>query len=282
MDAQTQSTDYYIKSIEWLHARRKPLMIAAAAVLVIGLAWTFIAMHKAQEEADANTRFYSIPVDSLGSAAAPSTSLLGVTREYSGTPAGEYAQVLAAKDLFLEGKYPEAFRQFTAFIANYPDSTLIPQAKVGLAACLEAEGKANEAIQEYHKIILTYPSEMSIVSPAKLTMARLYEEIGKPQEALSYYAELARMLSQNQNDIWAQEARERAMLLLSQHPELLSALTNAAPAAPSMPQMGHPAGSPPTGTASAPQASPANAASGAQSLKLLPVPGASSNSTPKP
>jgi TolA-binding protein len=296
MDAQTQTTEMYVKALEWLHVRRKPLLIGAAAAAVIALVWAIWSWHNGQDEADANAQFFSTPVSGArGPVASSPAPLLELAREYPGTAAGEHARLLGAEELFTQGKYPEASQQFSDFINSYPESALIPQAKVGLAACLEAEGKSAQAIEEYHKLILTYPTEMNILSPAKLTLARLFDEGNQPQQALSYYSELARLLSQNPYDPWAAEARERAQLLLSKHPELMKAMNNAAPsAAPSGFNLGAP-GSAPAATPSpgatpapgpapspAPQPAPTSAPSGQQAPKLLTIPGGSSNSTGKP
>jgi tetratricopeptide (TPR) repeat protein len=292
MDAQTQSTDWYLKVVPWLHARRKRLLIGGIVVAVLGLAWAFWAWNKAKDEADANAQFFAAPLAiGMRSMGESPTALLNVASAYRGTAAGEHAQALAGEELFTQGKYPQAYQQFSDFIDNYPDSALIPQVSVGVAACLEAEGKTTEAIAKYHEIILTYPSEMSIVSPAKLTLARLYEASNQLQEALSYYAELARVLSQNPNDPWAAEARERAQLLVSKHPELMKALTSGAPSAPpsgfsildaTKAAGSKPATAPATGATPAPKTSPPAASSGNQDLNLLTIPGVSSNSTGKP
>jgi tetratricopeptide (TPR) repeat protein len=286
MDAETQSTDLYIRTMEWLHARRKPLLIGAIVVAVLGLAWAVIAWKKTQDETDANAQFFAAP--SLGLVRAGPVSIapwLEVAREYPGTPAGQHARVLAAEEMFSQGQYPEASQQFSDFLTTYPDSALVPQAKVGVAACLEAEGKTSDAIAKYHEIILAYPAEMSIVSPAKLTLARLYEEVNQPQQALSYYAELARMLKQNPYDPWASEANERAQLLISKHPELMKTLTSPAPSgAPAgftIPEAPTQAGSPPA-AAPAPKPSVPAAPAANGGLKLLTIPSAPSNSPGKP
>jgi tetratricopeptide (TPR) repeat protein len=287
MEAETQSTDSYIKVLAWLHARRKPLWTGGIAVVVIGLVWAVVAWKKVQDEADANTQFFAIPMASpmLPAPVSPS-SLLEVTKDHADTAVGEYAQALAAKELFTQGKYPEAYEQFADFINHYPDSSLVPQARLGLAACLEAEGKAADAIQKYHEIVLLYPSETSIVSPAKLTLARLYEEdLHQPQQALTYYAELARTLGQNPYDLWAQEARERAQFLVAKHPELLKMLTNSVARGPSLNEMGHEPGSEPAPSAApapASEVAPPAAAPAHSGLNLLPIPDTSSNSTSKP
>ena len=288
---QTQSSDWDIKILEWLHARRRPLLIGAVTVAVLGLAWAVISWKKAQDESDANAQFCSVPPeDVVRLGPASPAPLLEVAKEYPGTPAGEHARLLAAEELFGQASYAEAFKQFSDFINNYPDSPLIPQAKVGVAACLEAQGKTSEAISKYHEIVLGYPSEMSIVSPAKLTMARLYEELNQPQQALTFYAELARLAARNPYDPWASEARERAQLLVSKHPELLKSLNSAAPGGSTgefpvsgapRPPGGAPAMRPAANARPATKASPA-ATSANQGLKLLTMPGVSSNSTAKP
>jgi predicted negative regulator of RcsB-dependent stress response len=230
MDAQTQSTDVYIRVLGWLHARRKPLVIGVVVVAVIGAVWGFMAWKKAQDETDANAQIFAVPIGG-GPRSAPASPqpLLEVAREYPGTPAGEYAQLLAADILFNEGKYPEAGQQFSEFVDNHAESALVPEAKVGVAASLEAQGKISEAITKYHEIIVMYPSEMNIVSPAKLTLARLYDEDNKPELAFNFYVELTRLLNQNPYDPWAAEARERAQLLVAKHPELLKSQASAAP-----------------------------------------------------
>jgi predicted negative regulator of RcsB-dependent stress response len=269
MDAQSQSTDVYIKVLGWLHARRKPLVIGVVVAAVIGVVWGFMAWKKAQDETEANAQIFAVPIGgNLRSAPASPQPLLEVAKEYPGTAAGEYAQLLAADILFNQGKYPEAGQQFSEFADNHPESALVPEAKVGVAASLEAQGKTSEAITKYHDLILMYPSELNIVSPAKLTLARLYEEDNKPELAFNNYAELARLLNQNPYDPWGAEARERAQLLVGKYPELLKSQTSAAPS-------GSPTG---FSVSDAVKAAPTDN----QGPNLLTIPGASSNSTGKP
>ena len=169
---------------------------------------------------------------------------------------------------------PEAEREFARFIEEHPDDELAPQAKVGLAACLEAEGKVMDAIQKYHEIILAYPGEANIVSPAKLTVARLYEEGNQPQQAFAYYAELARLLSQNPYDPWAAEAQERARLLMVKYPELGRSQTSAAPGGFSVSEAAK--------AAAAVKSLEPKAAGTNPSVNLLSIPGAATKTGTKP
>jgi TolA-binding protein len=222
MEAEsTQSTERYLKTLAWLHANQKKLILGAIVVAAVALTLGVIAWQKSAAESEANADLLSMPLmtfHATGLEPAPAGPFLDLAKKRPDTTAGEYAALLGAGALFTEGKYPEAHQAFIGFIDRYPSSPLIPQAKVGLAASLEGEGKIADAAQKYQEIITTYSADANIVAPAKLTLARLDEALNKPEQAFSYYQDLARI--NNPYDPWAGEARERAQLLLAKHPEL--------------------------------------------------------------
>jgi predicted negative regulator of RcsB-dependent stress response len=230
MEAEsTQSTETYLKVLAWLHANQKKLMIGGGVAVAIALVAGFMAWHKAEIEADANAQLLAVPLSGYRGGQltqTPAEPFLKLANDSPDTSAGEYAELLGAATLFSEGKYPEAHQEFSKFIEGHPASGLLAQAKVGLAAALEGEGKVAEATQKYQEIVQVYSSEANISSPVKLTLARLYEEQNKPEQALTYYSELARI--NNPYDPWVAEARERGEMLLAKHPEL----RKAAPASP--------------------------------------------------
>lgn len=225
MEAEsTQSTDTYLKILAWLHANQKRLTIGGSIVVVIGLVIGYMSWQKSETESSANADLLHIPLFTIRGnqlVPTPAEPFMDVAKKYPDTSAGEYADLLAAEALFTSGKYPEAHQQFARFVDAYPASQLVSQAQMGIAASLEGEGKIPEAAQKYQEIISIYGSDPGIVSPAKLTLARLYEQLNKPELALNYYSELARI--NNPYDPWAAEARERGTLLLSKHPELRKA-----------------------------------------------------------
>jgi predicted negative regulator of RcsB-dependent stress response len=276
--SQTQSTETYYKVLAWLHANRKRLLIGIGVVAAVGLIAGFIAWRKGQEAADADAQLFELPV-----ASAPNTPViapvpsayLDLAREYPNTSAGEYAVLFGAESLFIDGNYPESQQEFSKYIEDHPESPLVAQAKVGVAACLEAEGKASDAIQKYQQIVSEYANELSITGPAKLTLGRLYEQANRPDQALTFYSELAR--SQNPYDPWAAEARERGELLLAKHPELRRTESAPSPAPFSISLPGTPSASAPPATTPAPETKTEN-----PTVNLLNIPGASSNVTGKP
>jgi predicted negative regulator of RcsB-dependent stress response len=284
MDAETTQSDMFYKLMAWLHANRKPILIAVIAAAVIALVAALVSWRKATEDLDANARLFSIPGavgTSMRSAPASPASLLDVAKEYPHTPGGEYSLLLGAEKLFLLNKYPEAQQDFAQFLADYPDSPLVPEARMGVAASIEGQGKTTEAIQKYQELLTAFPSEIHIVSPAKLTLARLLEQENQPQVALTYYSQLAQI--QNPYDPWAAEARERGQLLLAKHPELkpAEAPRQSAEAPFSLSQPGAKPPAPASAKAPPPsQAAPAPAKP-KSGPSFLQFPSASSNSAPK-
>lgn len=229
MEAQSaDATETYIKMLAWLHANRKMLIAVGVAAAVIGVVVGFVSWQKSEAETNADAQLLAVPLQTIhGNQIVPAqaTPFIDLAQKYPNTPAGEYAALLAAGALFTEGKFPEAHEQFQQFIDKFPESPLASQAQVGLAASLEGEGKISEATQKYQEILSTYTSEANIITPVKLTLARLYEQQNKPDKAFQLYLDLARV--NNPYDPWAAEARERGDSLLVKHPELQKMLAPA-------------------------------------------------------
>ncbi|MGO8698945.1 MAG: tetratricopeptide repeat protein [Limisphaerales bacterium] len=284
MDVETTQSDLFFRLMAWLHANRKRILIGAIAIAVIALVIGLFSWRKAAEDANANAHFFAIPgvvgISARAEVVSP-TPLLNVAQEYPETTAGAYGLLLGAEELFMQAKYPEAQQDFAKFLAQYPDSQLVPEARLGVAASIEAQGNIKEAVQKYQELVNAFPGETHISSPARLTLARLYEQENQPQLALGLYSQLAQ--SQNPYDPWAAEARERGQLLLAKHPELRKAEASPGPTATTAPfSLSQPAASSsaiaPAKAPSAAKPAPASAKSGPNFLQ---IPSPSSNSTPK-
>jgi len=205
----------------WLHTNRKRVVAGAIVAAVIAAVVLFVMWSNNQKEAGANQALLASP--SLLGGAAPgdplaAAALLKVNQDFSGTGAGAVAQLLAARELYLAGKFPEAGEQFSKFVAAHPSHPLVPQANVGIAACLEGQGKIPDAVQQYKKVTSLYPTSLNIVIPIKLTLGRLSEADNKPDQAVGFYKDLVSL--QDPQDPWVAEASERLRLLVAKHPEL--------------------------------------------------------------
>ena len=91
-----------------------------------------------------------------------------------------------------------------------------PTAAFGIAACLDAMDKTNEAQPAYQDVVNRYAGSV-VASQAKLGLARLYETKGDLAQALRVYDELARPAAAS---AWGAEASARREQLLAHHPEL--------------------------------------------------------------
>lgn len=224
MDETVESTETYFKLLDWLHANRKPLVIGGVAVAVIAVVWGIVSWQKTATETDADAQLMSIPLMILEQgrlAPTPAKPFIDLADQYPNAPAGQYGELLGAERLFLAGNYSDAQQAFSKFADQNPDSPLIVQAKYGLAACLEGEGKLSDSATKYQEIISGYPSDPGVVAPAKLTLARIDEQLNRLDQAMTLYQDLAR--NKSPYDPWAAEAQERGLALLIKHPEMRKA-----------------------------------------------------------
>ncbi len=207
----------------WLQTNRKRVLAGAIVVALIAAIAGFVMWNNNQKEASANQALLAAP-SLLGTAPpgdpAAAKALLGISQDYSGTSAGIAAQLLAARELFLGGKYADAQQELSKFVANHPGHPLVPQANVGIAACMEAQGKISDAVLQYKKVTSLYATSANIIIPVKLTLGRLSEADNKPDQAVIYYKDLASLIQNDPNDPWVAEAYERLRLLVAKHPEL--------------------------------------------------------------
>ncbi|MEO6034483.1 MAG: tetratricopeptide repeat protein [Verrucomicrobiota bacterium] len=221
MQSETTNESWSFDSfVEWIYLNRVSVGIGLGLLILVGSGVALTKWRKNQNETNANEALFALP-SALPSSRRKVEPQAGdfqkVGAEYSGTLAGERAELIAAGLLFTEGKYAEAQKQFAKFQGAHEGSPLLAQAAIGVAASLEAEGKINEAVPKYQEAISKYSSE-NIVSPAKLTLARLLETQNKPAEALKLYEDLSR--GNNPYDSWSAEASERREQLFQKYPNL--------------------------------------------------------------
>jgi TolA-binding protein len=86
-----------------------------------------------------------------------------VISRYPGTPAGGSAYLLLADKQRNEQKFAESNATLQAFIDKRPDHELVPTAELTKAANLEAMGKSDEALTTYQQVATRYAN--SFVAP---------------------------------------------------------------------------------------------------------------------
>ncbi|HXG49503.1 MAG TPA: tetratricopeptide repeat protein [Methylomirabilota bacterium] len=218
MQQESSESSAILSLLAWIEVNKKKLGIIAIASVAVILAIVVIVNYRNQAETRASEALSEIKLPLGASAEVPAglvESLLAVARDHQGTKAAARALLLAGGYLYAEKKYAEAHQQFTRVIQDYSESEWIPQAMLGSAASLEAQGKTAEAVAEYDKLRKRF-SNHAVTDEAKMALARLYEA-DKPEEAYKLYDELAKA---NPTSGLGAEAGLRKEELKDKRPEL--------------------------------------------------------------
>jgi len=223
MSSDTTQTVGIYEFLAWLETNKRAVMIGFAALVVVWFAVEVYQYRSEQVEVAASDALLKLktPVGGDTNPPASASEYLKVAEQYPHTGAGQRALMLAAAGLFAEGKYGQAHDQFAKFLRDNPQSPFAATAAYGVATCLEAEGKQDEAMAAYQNLPVRFPGA-GVLSDAKLAMARIYEAKKQPEAALRLYDEITKA---GMMDSSASEAYLRRNDLLTQHPEL--AKTNA-------------------------------------------------------
>jgi len=224
MDSETPQSSRFYEFLAWVELNKKNLAIGAAVFVALLFGYFVYQWYSNEQEAAANQALSAIrstPTSAVMLPEPKAQEYLKVANKFGGTSAGERALLMAAADLYAQGKYQEAQAQFERFLKNYSHGPLAPQAVYGVAACLDALNKVDEALAKYQDVIARYPSE-PVAGQAKLAMGRLYEAKNQSELALKMYEDLTKG---NPASVWSAEARALREALLQSHPNL--APTNA-------------------------------------------------------
>jgi predicted negative regulator of RcsB-dependent stress response len=220
MDTQPKySADIY-GLVAWANENRKRLLVALAILAAVGVITGVYFWHSNYQTDSAAAALDRI----MGSDPA---QFIEVANQYPTTTSAARALLIAGQLQFAAGKYDQAQATFQRFMAEHSDYGLVNQGAVGVAACLEAQGKAAEAAARYEEISRR-PQDSTTIQ-AQAALARLYVVQGKNDQALRQYAAL---LQGGVNDSWHNEARVEVQDLLLKHPELRQKLAPPPAAAP--------------------------------------------------
>ena len=220
MSSQSTESTASVEFLAWLEVNKKRVIIAAVAIGAVAGVLALYRYHQNEVEAQANQALFKI--QAAAESAGPdkkspdAAGLIKVADEFKGTSAGSRARLLAAGALFEGGKYAESRAQFENYLQQDPSSTFASTAAYGIAASLDAEGKAPEAIAAYQNVVARYGTSAA-ATQAKLALAGLNEGRKDFTQALRLYGELTGTTAQT---AWSMEAMQRREALLREHPEL--------------------------------------------------------------
>ena len=176
----------------WLETNRKQALWGLAGLVVLGLLIAFFVWHKGEKEITASEELSNVAVPLLignSSRSDLSGAFLKLAATYPQSSAGARALLLAAANLFVEGKYDQAKTQFEKFTREHHYSPFLAEALLGVAASLDAQGKLNEAATAYKDLIERHPNA-TVLPQAKFALANLYEAQNKPDQARALFEDV--------------------------------------------------------------------------------------------
>jgi tetratricopeptide (TPR) repeat protein len=181
------------KALAWFDANKRPVLWAAGICLIVGVVVWFLLWQRGQKELAANNALSGITLAQMTGTARQESpeAYLKVAADFPNSSAGARALLLAAGNLFTNGKFPESQALFERFTREYHGSPLLSEGLIGIAAALEAQAKNDQAVSAYKDLIARHPGE-SVIPQAKFSLARLYEAQNKPEMARDLYQDVER------------------------------------------------------------------------------------------
>lgn len=123
------------------------------------------------------------------------------------------AQYEEAFQLLRDGNYPRAASEFSAFLRTFPESVLASNAQYWLAECYYGQRRFQEAIDEFERVFLLYPTSTKV--PASLLkIGYSHLERQDAATARSVFQQLIRTYPQSPEALKAQSRLQEANALL--------------------------------------------------------------------
>ena len=132
-----------------------------------------------------------------------------VIARYPNTPAGADAYLLLAEAQRSEKKFADANATLQVFVTKNPNHEFVSTARMAMAANLESMGKRDEALAMYQQIASIYPKSFN-APLALLSQAYILKSQNRNQEARRICETI---LTQYRESVWVGEAMQQLRLL---------------------------------------------------------------------
>jgi len=196
------------RAADYMSANANVVLGIAAAVVVAIVLVVFWARGQAQKAREADVRFAQvIAAFSAGQSEPAAQIAITMQSEFAGSRAAILATYIAGRCQLQLGKFPEAEESFRKYIASASKAPFYAQAATrGLAAAVEAQGRAAEAAALYQEAAAALPEPLA--SEARLDAARALRVAGSLDQAKDL---LESIVAQN-TDLTSQARIELALL----------------------------------------------------------------------
>jgi TolA-binding protein len=173
---------------------RTPLLISIAAVVLIGgyATWSFLDRQKREQEAAA-----------LHASGTTAEIRRQVVERFPGSSRAAVALLDLAGEARNAADFAGAMDYYSRFVTDFPKHPARPGAELAVASCLEAQGKKEEALAAYERLIQARPAH-PYAGAAALGAARIHKDLGRTSAARQV---LNDFISQNTRSAFLDEAR---------------------------------------------------------------------------
>jgi len=203
-------------TVRFVQAHRIAIVVAAV-VLAIGLSVaTGFWWQEQKREAEASrllgNGLAAMRTDQPGSSGNSEEAaklFQDVVKQFPKTQSGEEALIALGNVQYGAGKMDEALASFAQYLTTFPRGRFTMEAGLGKAYAQEAKGDLQGAAQTLSQI-LEQDKNNPLAGEAYMTLARLYEEMKKPDDAMRVYGQVAEEYPQTR---WAENALQRMSAL---------------------------------------------------------------------
>ena len=202
--------------LRFIEAHRMAIMAAAIGVVVtLGAAgaYAWYRIHQTQLARSALAEAeQAMQVETPGKPANTDEAMKrfeAVAKNYQGTGSAEEALIRLGNLQYEAGKLDEARTAFADYLNTYSRGRFILMAAIGKAYVDEAKGDYQSGADTLSQA-LDRSKNSPLGGEGYSNLARLYEEMKKPEDALRVYSQIVERYSQT---YWAQQAQQRMGVL---------------------------------------------------------------------
>ena len=179
MQTKDAPAEILIQIWPWLEANKNRIIAVIVGLVALWGIYFFVTTQHAQKEVAAGQALTQLLVTPVASANASqlADAFAQLAVKYSGTAAGQRAQLQAATAMFSAGRYADAQAQFKKVLEAAPAGTLAATAQLGIATSLEAQNKP-EAAAAYQQVVSKFPGSAA-AETAKQSLSRLEKSSAK-------------------------------------------------------------------------------------------------------
>ncbi len=208
--------EWLATAFRFFRAHRSTIKVVVAAGTVLGIAAGGYWWYQERQEAEAARALagaYAVLRGEL--AGKPGLQEEGVKRfrevtdRYRGTRSAEEALIAVGNLHHETGKGNEALASHNEYLTAYPRGRFRMMAALGKAYAQEATGDFQGAVQTLSEV-LDRDRENPLAGEAYMSLARAYEGLKKPEDAMRVYTQVVEQFGQTN---WAQQALQRMTTL---------------------------------------------------------------------